>query len=1029
MSTGLLSIISSLMAAVSAVANASALQFAVQGVCENCPGAESTLVAAAWANIAYMTHSALLYYINFTGFGAWAAMLYAIAAIGALVAVAINSPPRNYTWFILGPAIYGFLVGATQDVQGVDWVVAGEPQDMREVWRDAETGMRNSPLLQIEDARYSQIDVDKVNGPSAEYPVAMPMLFLDELFSATSNLLVKWTGLYNQLGEGGADSNLARAQNLAGNAGGGAGRVGEGPWYLMSTLKAPMVENIVSAHIRNPQLRDALVTFLASECGEALKAGVNSGSYNAASMARGSVIPMTVMIDPIDGRNDFSQGSALTMSNYNESRFTLNATEMPTPRSLLRFLGEPSDVPGSFGKFSPAFSSSNGGASPMKKLYSEQVNCSAYLWTLIQGMRHEMGHAYWQLIRSAPRGFQSQEQVLFTLFYGWDIRRDGNGEYAGEDEITWFTQNLIFTYLLKNELMFAPQITSTEQKFAPSEKTIGYTQAYVGSIGAVTKSSELYNWAVMMPHIQGILLYVIIVGYPFAAMAMIMPGHWKGFFTWVTFFAWIKLWDVGFAVVQVLERSVWAMMGNHSNMARVANMLIQTAARTQGVSVRCGGGDNGLDVMDECAVPDVTSGDGTFDGPTTGGSDQQEAEAFFYFDKALLLGAALDLDISNGYYLYIMAALYFAVPAVTGQLVLGAKAGLGGLLTNALSDGARDISGAAKSGIQGEKTNQIVTNRESLNQAALGKALRSPANSFLQSLDTSNRALDKGRLGAQLGGIDKALGQAASAADLRSKSFGSASDIVRGGFNLAGQMLPDGKGNEKDGKGKGFGGHAAGFLRGFARGGDYAMRITGNEMAQTAYGASARSAARSADLSWDSAAAGQSQTGLNSYARSLSDMASFEAETAAWEAKNSFASNAGMAGVYGVNAGSLAPGAKPSDRMGMALTGSLGSQARDAAHYSGNSFLDQVGAMRTQGRMNYGSSYVSSFWQGGFTPTATMAETARTSAVKGKETGAFLFKSTSSALQQGIAVLDQAARNTVDENAGFLMHPAQPKKP
>ena len=143
---------------VGSVTQGDALALLVESACDDCPGAENTLVAAAWANIAYMTHSALLYYINFTGFGVWAPLLYMIGAIGALVAVALNSPPRNYTWFILGPAIYGFLVGSTQDVRGVDWVVAGYPQDMQEVWRDAETGMGNSPLLQIYD--YSDIVVN-----------------------------------------------------------------------------------------------------------------------------------------------------------------------------------------------------------------------------------------------------------------------------------------------------------------------------------------------------------------------------------------------------------------------------------------------------------------------------------------------------------------------------------------------------------------------------------------------------------------------------------------------------------------------------------------------------------------------------------------------------------------------------------------------------------------------------------------------------------------------------------------------------
>lgn len=130
------------------------------------------------------------------------------------------------------------MIGTTQEVKGVDWVVAGVPQDMEEVWSDAETGLRNSPLLQISD--YSGMKINKITGPSKEYKVAMPMLFLDELFSATTNMLVGWSGVYTQLGEGGNDSNLAKATNIAGS---GSGT----PWFLLSTLKAPMVENITNA--------------------------------------------------------------------------------------------------------------------------------------------------------------------------------------------------------------------------------------------------------------------------------------------------------------------------------------------------------------------------------------------------------------------------------------------------------------------------------------------------------------------------------------------------------------------------------------------------------------------------------------------------------------------------------------------------------------------------------------------------------------------------------------------------------------
>lgn len=86
------------------------VQFALQGSekCGNCPGAESSLVGAAWANIGYMTHAALLHYVNFTGFGAWAILLYVVAAGGALISVALNSPPVTMSGSSLGPRSTAF---------------------------------------------------------------------------------------------------------------------------------------------------------------------------------------------------------------------------------------------------------------------------------------------------------------------------------------------------------------------------------------------------------------------------------------------------------------------------------------------------------------------------------------------------------------------------------------------------------------------------------------------------------------------------------------------------------------------------------------------------------------------------------------------------------------------------------------------------------------------------------------------------------------------------------------------------------
>ena len=399
-------------------------------------------------------------------------------------------------------------------------------------------------------------------------------------------------------------------------------------------------------------------------------------------------------------------------------------------------------------------------------------------------------------------------------------------------------------------------------------------------------------------------------------------------------------------------------------MARVANMLIQVGNDGGKVTVSCGTGASGGDVMgsnssmmDKCAVPDVK-----FDGEDGNGD-----KAFFYLDKALLLGASVDLNVANGYYLYIMAALYLAVPAVTGQLILGAKAGLGGLATNALGENAKDISGAAKSGFQGEMANQIMTAREHIGQAAQAKSLRSPSNQFLNSLNSSNDAMKSGLHAGTLNARSSALGNASQAANLNAQSFDKAAQTRKA---LAGHaatgIFARGAPGTGTGTGTPSGGRSVDKWDRAGAGLAALLDAGSNAYNQKAFGISAANAAKSADLSWNSMGNSQKQQGQSTYAKSLGDQGQFQADTAAWEAKNNFAQNlSGAAGVYGVNAGSLYAGNKPTDKMGMAMSGMLAGKEDDignAAKYSGNDtlmgFLGQAANEEARGRAQYGNRSV-----------------------------------------------------------------------
>lgn len=872
-------------------ADGSFFDFAVQvsgggTVCtqKSCPGSFYTAITTAWANIGYLTHADVLRFLNTTHFGKWAVLLYIAAAITGLLGVATNSPMRNYTWFFIGPALFSFLVGTTMPVQGVNWVVANRAasaEGMAEVWRNAEAGLANTRL-----ALDGLIKINGKNGPDREYDVAMPMVFLDELFSATSNILIEWTGIGRQVDNGGAESNLSGQKATR------TGRQATEAWWLLSNMKWGYIENITGSTMRNPDLRDALITFLASECGDLFKQGIDSGSYIAATQARGATVVDTVMAD--NSRFDYVKFNNL-----------LGNVFIPTPRSLGRLFKEKrndSFVPGSFINFSESLNKA------VETGRTKSVVCSEYLWTIIQGLRFEAGNSYYQMLRSAPNGFDEAGFVT-TLLYGWDARETENKDIEIDDQKA-FLKHLIMAYILRNELLGAPQLTTVDQRYAPAEQAKSYSEANIRNFGAKAKFIELYNAAVMMPYLQGILAYFLIVSYPIACMLVILPGHYKGFFTWVSFFAWIKLWDVGFAMVHVVERSVWAMIGNHSHMAATARTLIATAKKVGGVGADPQYGSDFVGPVQTSmeaanAVPIVCSlAAGTVDGRCTdsAGKDQIYAHAYELFDKLLLTGANLDLDLSNGWYIYIMAALYTAVPAVTGQLVLGAKAGSASLVKDAFQGAANDGGQAAKTGAQHAAVNALQTNQKSLGQMAMAKALRkgTGANGEGPSLATQGVMAGNQSLRESLQGARAGL----NAGDLESKA------------GIAGKSLTSFE-------------RAAGLVKAAGLGGGAGASNFGTESAKVAYGRRAdtmgvASAAQGRMAAYEKDGRNLAGKGYETQGQLLGAQADFEAQSAAWEAKNDFAAHASaMGGIAGMNAGNLAPGDKPQDARGMGVYGML----------------------------------------------------------------------------------------------------------
>lgn len=68
-----------------------------------------------------------------------------------------------------------------------------------------------------------------------------------------------------------------------------------------------------------------------------------------------------------------------------------------------------------------------------------------------------------------------------------------------------------------------------------------------------------------IPYIQGLILYLLSIGFPFFAVLLVMPGKAMNFMIWVSLWVWVKSWDIGFALVLVCKDMFWHILKHRYN--------------------------------------------------------------------------------------------------------------------------------------------------------------------------------------------------------------------------------------------------------------------------------------------------------------------------------------------------------------------------------------------------------------------------------------------------------------------------------
>lgn len=79
---------------------------------------------------------------------------------------------------------------------------------------------------------------------------------------------------------------------------------------------------------------------------------------------------------------------------------------------------------------------------------------------------------------------------------------------------------------------------------------------------------RIVYFAGAIPYIQGVLLYLLSCAFPFFAIFLVMPGRATSFIIWISLWAWVKSWDIGFALVSVIRGVLWGYVTDSPNPHR-----------------------------------------------------------------------------------------------------------------------------------------------------------------------------------------------------------------------------------------------------------------------------------------------------------------------------------------------------------------------------------------------------------------------------------------------------------------------------
>lgn len=190
----------------------------------------------------------------------------------------------------------------------------------------------------------------------------------------------------------------------------------------------------------------------------------------------------------------------------------------------------------------------------------------------------------------------------------------------------------------------------------------------------------IYSYALNLPYWQGLILYLLAITYPFLALLVLIPSHAKVFLFVPLAWLWAKSWDIGFALVMIVDKVLYTLLPH-------VDSVYNPAGNTEYLNTIVNG---------------------------------MRANSMY----GIVEGGQIDPLYGMNMHFQILALVLYSIPAISGYLIMKGKSSVLATFSGGAQQASETASSYAKSRFYALRQSELIMNSQNNEALAYGLAGR-----------------------------------------------------------------------------------------------------------------------------------------------------------------------------------------------------------------------------------------------------------------------------------------------------------------